>query len=350
LKKRKAVAAQKQRVLVLMHPDLIPSEPVTLKGEELEAAPWKTEWDVLRTLRDLGHETLAVGVHDDLSPIRSGVFEHKPHVVFNLLEGFANQPSFDQNVVAYLELLDVRYTGCNSRGLLLARDKAIAKQLLTYHRLPVPAFAIVPKGRKVRRPRRLAFPLIVKSLTMDSSIGISQASVVETDAKLAERVAFIHDSVGTDALVERYVEGRELYVGVLGNDRLQTLPVWELKFANMPEETRNIATERLKFSMEYQKKHGITSGPAEDLPPELTRRIQTVCKRVYRHLKLNGFARIDLRLEPTGRVFVIEANPNPQLSRDEDFSQSARKAGMGYGELIQKIVNLGLAYEPLRYA
>ncbi len=345
---RAAVPHPKLSVLVLLHPELIPPAGVTLEGDELAAAEWKTEYDVLRTLRELGHEAHAVGVHDDLGPIRAGLLEHKPQVVFNLLEGFANQPSFDQNVVAYLELLDVRYTGCNSRGLLLARDKAVAKQLLSYHRVPVPAFAIVPRNRKVRRPKRLGFPLIVKSLTLDASTGISQASVVESEARLAERVAFIHEKVGTDALVEQYVEGRELYVGVIGNERLQVLPVWELLFANMPEETRNIATERLKFSMKYQKKHGITSAAADDLPPELSKRIARIAKRVYRALKLSGCARLDLRLDAAGRVFVIEANPNPQLSRDEDFAQSAGKAGLGYGDLIQRVVNLGMRYQPLR--
>jgi len=186
----------------------------------------------------------------------------------------------------------------------------------------------------------------VKSLTMDASIGISQASVVEDEEHLVERVRFIHESVGTDALVERYIEGRELYIGVMGNQQLLTLPVWELLFNNMPEESRKIATERLKFSLTYQKKRGIVSEEAKDLPEGAGERIREIAKRVYRTLKLSGFARIDLRLSESGRVYVIEANPNPQLSRDEDFAQSARKAGLDYGELIQRIVNLGIRWQP----
>jgi D-alanine-D-alanine ligase len=338
---------KKLRVAVLVHPDLVPPDTVTETGEELEKAPWKTEHDVLRTLGELGHEAFVVGVGDELGPIRAALFEHKPHLVFNLLEGFADIPSFDNNVVAYLELLRVKYTGCNSRGLFLARDKAVCKQILSYHRLPVPAFAIFPKGRKVHRPRKLAFPLIVKGLTLDASVGISQASVVESDAKLEERVRFVHESLDSHALVERYIEGRELYVGLLGNERLQELPVWELTFAGMPDDAHHIATEQLKWSAAYQKRNRIASGAA-DLPPEIKKRVSQVCRRAYRALMLNGCARIDLRLDGEGRAWVLEANPNPQLSRDEDFAQSARSVGLGYQALIQRLLDLGLSWDPIR--
>jgi D-alanine-D-alanine ligase len=343
-RKKKKEPAKKLRVLALVHPDLVP--PATADPEELPGKPWKTEYDVVRTLEALGHEVQILGVGDELGGIRNALFDFKPHITFNLLEGFDDIVTFDHNVVAYLELLKMPYTGCNSRGLLLSRDKSLAKQLLSYHRVPGPDFAIFPRGRKVRHPKRLAFPLIVKSLTMDASIGISQASVVEDEEHLVERVRFIHESVGTDALVERYIEGRELYIGVIGNQQLLTLPVWELLFNNMPEESRKIATERLKFSLTYQKKRGIVSEEAKDLPEGAAERIREIAKRVYRTLKLSGFARIDLRLSEEGRVWVIEANPNPQLSRDEDFAQSASKAGLDYGELIQRIVNLGIRWQP----
>jgi D-alanine-D-alanine ligase len=248
--------------------------------------------------------------------------------------------------VAYLELLKVPYTGCNARGLMLARDKALTKKLLSYHRIPVADFAVFPRGRRVKRRARLTFPLIVKSLTFDSSIGISQASVVEDDAKLEERVRFIHESMGTDALVERYIEGRELYVGVLGNERLQVLPLWELHFDGLPEDRRKIATERLKWSLAYRQKHSIDSGEAREMPPEVAKRIRETCRRVYRTLMLSGYARIDLRLDAHGQAWVMEANPNPDLSHDEDFAASAQKAGLEFGPLLQRIVHLGLRWEP----
>jgi D-alanine-D-alanine ligase len=332
------------RVLALVHPDLVP--PAKADPEELPGKPWKTEYDVVRTLEALGHEVQVLGVGDELGGIRSAMLDFKPQIAFNLLEGFDDVVTFDHNVVAYLELLKVPYTGCNSRGLLLSRDKSLAKQLLSYHRVLGPDFAIFPRGRKVRHSKRLPFPLIVKSLTMDASIGISQASVVDDEEHLVERVRFIHESVGTDALVERYIEGRELYVGVIGNQQLATLPIWELLFKNMPEESRKIATERLKWSLTYQKKRGIVSEEASDLPEAEQQRIRDIAKRVYRTLKLSGYARIDLRLSESGRVYVIEANPNPQLSRDEDFAQSARKSGLDYRDLVQRILNLGLRWEP----
>jgi D-alanine-D-alanine ligase len=336
------VSGPRLRILALVHESLVPPD-VAPEGA-LPGAEWKTEYDVVHTLRKLGHEVRPLGVGSDLGVIRAAIEEMKPHVAFNLLEGFDDVPIWDQNVVAYLELLKMPYTGCNARGLMLSRDKAIAKKLLAYHRIPVADFTVFPRGRAVKRPKRLVFPLFVKSLTMDSSIGISQASVVENEDELKERVRFIHESIGTDALVERYIEGRELYVGILGNQRLQVLPVWELLFTKMPEEKRKIATERLKWSLTYQKRHGIVSAEAKDLPD--ARRIQEVCRRVYRNLMLSGYARIDLRLTGDGRVYVIEANPNPQLSHDEDFAQSAQNAGLDYGGLLQRIVNFGLRWEP----
>ncbi len=333
------------RVLVLVQKGLIPPDEAT--PDELLQAPWKMEFGIIKTLRSLGHTAIPLAVESDLGVIRKAMDEEKPQVAFNCLEGFDEVATWDANVVGYLEMLKLPYTGCNSRGMLLGRDKSLTKTLLSYHRIPVPRFLIVPRGRKVKRPKRLAFPLFVKSLTMDASIGISQASVVETDAKLSERVAFIHESIGTDALVEQYIEGRELYVGILGNQRLQALPVWELSFAKMPEESQKIATERLKWSLAYQKKHGIDSGAAE-LEPASALAMQELCKRSYRILMMSGCARIDLRLSPEGRAYVIEANPNPQLSPDEDFAQASKAAGIEYQELIQRLLSLGLRWETTR--
>jgi len=332
------------RVLALVDQNLVPPDDV--EGKDTLDKPWKTEYDVVHTLREQGHEVRVLGVGDELSPIRWAIDQFKPQIAFNLLEAFADVATFDQNVVAYLELLRLPYTGCNSRGLLLARDKGISKKILHYHRIGVADFEVFLRGRRVRRPRRLEFPLIVKSLTLDASIGISQASVVDDDEHLVERVRFIHDHLGTDALVEEYIEGRELYVGVLGNDRLQLMPVWELDFSGMPEEARKIATERLKWSLTYQKKHRIVSGPAKDLPPEILKDITAVCKRVYRNLRQSGYGRIDLRLRGDGKVFVMEANPNPQLAYGEDFAESAETAGIEYGPLLERIMAHGLRWEP----
>jgi len=329
-----------------MHDYMVP--PKDASGHDLATVNWKTEYDVTRTLEQMGHTLLQLGIKDDLGVIRKRIEEDKPHIVFNLLEHFHEVSGFDSHVVSYLELLRVPYTGCNPRGLILARDKSISKTLLASHRVPVPASAVVPVGRKVRRPKQLVFPLIVKSLTQDASIGISQASVVEDDEKLRERVEFVHSSVGTDAIIEQFIEGRELYVGILGNVRLTVFPVWELQLDAMPDDAHRIATERVKWSPKYQKKYRIRSGEVRDLPAATLDRIRHVCRRVYRILSMSGYGRIDLRLGADGRFWVIEANPNPQIAFGEDFAESAEHAGVSYPDLLQRIINTGLQWRPER--
>jgi len=253
--------------------------------------------------------------------------------------------------VSYLELLRLSYTGCNPRGLVLARDKALSKKLLAYHRIPVPEFAVFRRGRKVLVSPRLKFPLIVKSLTQESSIGISQASVVNEEEKLRRRVEFIHESVGTHAIAERYIDGRELYVGVLGNERLQVFPVWEMHFKKMVEgDNWPIATERVKWSAKYQEKHGIATDKAQALPEGLEIAIGKMAKRAYRSLEISGYARIDMRLDDAGKIYILEANPNPQIAYGEDFAESAEFAGMKYEALLDRILALGLQWNPERVA
>ncbi|MEX2185952.1 MAG: D-alanine--D-alanine ligase [Pirellulales bacterium] len=334
---------KKLRILVPMHVTLVP--PDSLEGySEKEIAEWKTEFDVVHTLREIGHEVRPLGLIDDLTELRKAISDWKPHVAFNLLEEFHSVPTYDQHVVSYLELMRQPYTGCNPRGLLLSHDKELCKKLLTYHRIATPGFVVFQRNRAVKRPVKLKFPLIVKSATEDASLGIAQASIVSNDEKLKDRVAFIFDQLKSDALVEEYIDGRELYVGMIGNDRLQTFPVWEMSFAGMPEGAPRIATRRVKWDEVYQKKYGIMTDAAEDLTPEQERRIASICKRVYRVLGMSGYARMDLRMTEDGRFSVLEANPNPNLSYGEDFSESAEKAGIDYGELLQKIISLGMSY------
>lgn len=338
---------ERLRVLVLMHDYMVP--PDRVKGHDIYTVEWKTEYNVFRTLKKkLKHDVHVLGVNDDLAVIRQANDEFKPHIAFNLLEAFHEVGTYDQNVVSYLELLRLPYTGCNPRGMFLARDKALSKKLLHYHRIPVPDFAVMRRGRKVRKPKRLEYPLFVKSLTQEASIGISQASVVEDEARLVERVQFIHESIGTDAIVERYIEGREVYCGVLGNDRLKVLPVWELTFDSMPEGQHKIATERVKWSSKYQDKVGAMTGVAEDLPEEQVKRIQHITRRTFRVLEMNGYGRIDLRIDASGQVYVLEANPNPQIAQYEDFALSADYVGIPYHDLIQRILKMGLQWEPER--
>jgi len=335
---------KKLRVLALMHEGMVPPEDVT--SVDVREAPWKMEFDVIENLGQMGHDVSNLGVGSDLGAIRRSIDLFQPHIVFNLLEDFDDVPIYDQNVVSYLELQRVPYTGCNARGLLLARDKAISKKLLTYHRIPVPEFAVFHRGRPVRRPPRLGFPLIVKSLVHESSTGISQASVVEDEEKLRERVSFVHERIGTDAIVERYIDGRELYVGVMGNERLEVFPVWEIFLSRLPESSWAIATESVKWNPRYQRKHRIETGEAKGLSPAVTERVQKLAKRIYKNLYLSGYARIDFRMDEKEKVYVLEANPNPQLARSEDFADSAEAGGLPYDRLLQRILNFGLSWRP----
>ena len=331
------------RVLALMHPDFVP--PDSTDGyTPKQINEWKTEYDVVSTLRAAGHEVRPLGVQEEIRPVREAIEEFKPHVVFNLLEQFHHEPVYDQHIPSYLELMKVAYTGCNPRGLILARGKDLSKTLVHHRRIAVPAFAVFPMRRKVKRPPRLALPLIVKSLSEDGSYGISQASIVDTDEKLAERVAFVHERLGTAAIAEQYIEGRELYVAVLGNNRLRVLPVWELKFGSMGGQgARQIATEKAKHDPGYQERVGIVDGLAEDLAPEVTARIQRTAKRIYRTLKLDGYARIDFRLSADGTPYFIEANPNPEIAKSQEFATAARHDGLEYPELLHRILTLGIS-------
>ena len=335
---------KKLRVLALMHEGMVPPEDLT--GIDVREAPWKMEYDVIGSLEQMGHEVEDLGVGSDLGAIRRSIDLFQPHIVFNLLEDFDDVPIYDQNVVSYLELQRVPYTGCNARGLLLARDKSISKKLLTYHRIPVPEFAVFHRGRPVRRPPRLGFPLIVKSLVHEASTGIAQASVVEDEERLRERVSFVHERIGTDAIVERYIDGRELYVGVMGNERLEVFPVWEIFLSRLPEGSWAIATESVKWNPRYQRKHSIKTGEAKGLSPAVTERVQKLAKRIYKNLYLSGYARIDFRMDEKEKVYVLEANPNPQLAHGEDFADSAEAGGLPYDRLIQRILNFGLSWRP----
>jgi D-alanine-D-alanine ligase len=334
---------KKRRILVLMHEELVP--PDSLRGvPRKEIDEFRTELDVIEGLEALGHDVLKLGVGSDLGPIRRAFVEHEPDIAFNLLVDFHEVAIYDQHVVGFLELLRKRYTGCNPRGLMLARDKGLSKELLGYHRIKVPRFAVFPVGKKARKPAKLPYPLVVKSLSEEASLGIAQASLVTNDEKLKERVEFMHETFDVDVIAEEYVEGRELYVGVVGNQRLHTFPIWEMRLDQLPEGVPRIATAKVKWDVNYQKKHNIVTQRAEDLSDKLQEEIARMCTRIYRVLRLTGYARMDLRLSPDGTVYALEANPNPHLQADEDLALSAKAEGVEYPELLQRIVNLGLNY------
>jgi D-alanine-D-alanine ligase len=334
---------KKLRILVLVHETLVP--PETLEGvRDQDAAEFRTEYDVTSCLREMGHDVRPIGIGDSLTELRATIQDWRPQVCFNLLEEFGGIVTYDQHVVAFLELLRQTYTGCNPRGMMLSRDKVLSKQILAWHRIATPHFAVFRRGGALRIPKALRYPLFVKSATDDASLGISQASIVEDAARLRERVEFIHAHTQSDALVEEYVAGRELYVGVIGNERIRTLTPWEFIFGELRQGRAAIATRKAKWDRKYQKRHGISSGKAEDLPPGLADRLDRLARRIYRALHMTGYARIDFRVRADGTPLVLEANANPNLERAEDFAEAARHDGIAYPALLQKLITLGRGY------
>ena len=319
--------------------------PTTLDQDfsaELKTEDWKTEANVLAGLAELNTLTEHLAIFDDLDLLTQKLQRFEADVIFNLADQFKNNRAFDQNIVSFLEMHGLPFTGCGSTGLTLCKHKGISKKILGYHRIRVPEFTVIARGRRGVRPRRLRFPILVKPLKEEASYGIAQASFVETDEQLKERVQFIHENHGNDAIAEEYIEGRELYVSILGNRRLEVLPIRELVFKEVPPDEPKIATYKAKWDEEYRERWGLQNRFAENLDPAVARNIVQTCKRIYRLLTIDGYARLDLRLTPNNELYFIEANPNPILAADEDFAQSALKAGLAYPRLIEQIIRLGL--------
>ncbi len=312
-------------------------------SESLKTDDRKTERAVLAALEQLGHTIEHLAIYDDLDLVRQKLQTFQPDVIFNLADQFRNNRAFDQNIASFLALQGLQFTGCGSTGLTLCKCKGISKKILSYHRIGVPNFTTIPRGKRIARPRHLKFPILVKPLKEEASLGISQASFVETDEQFKERVQFIHQSYDNDVIAEEYIEGRELYVSILGNHRLQVFPIRELVFKEVPPDEPKIATYKAKWDEPYRKRWGLDNRLAEGLEPAVVRDIEQTCKRIYRLLTIDGYARIDLRLTADNQIYFIEANPNPILAPDEDFALSAEKANIAYPDLINRIIRLGLA-------
>ncbi|HEX9781423.1 MAG TPA: hypothetical protein VGA56_01675 [Opitutaceae bacterium] len=311
-------------------------------SEELETEAWKTEAHVLSALRKLGCDVEYLAIHDNTDLLRQKLETFPADVIFNLVEEFRNKRALDQAVVSFLELAGVPYTGCGSTGLTLCRHKGISKKILGYHRIRVPQFAVLARGRRIARPRWLPFPILVKPLKEEASTGIAQASFVENDDEFRDRVGFVHDKLGHDVIAEEYIAGRELYVSVVGNQRLEVFPIREMLFKEVPPDEPRFATYKAKWDDAYRKRWGIENQFAGALAPEVKRSIERTCRRIYHLLAMDGYGRIDLRLTPENEIVFIEANPNPFLAEDEDFALSAAAAGVDYATLIGRIVQLGM--------
>jgi len=312
----------------------------TLSPERLKQEQRPTEAEVMESLLRLGHSVETLAVFDNVTHIVEKLQTCVPDVVFNLSESFHHNRAHEPNIPALLELMKVRYTGSSPDALLLCKDKAITKKILAYHHVRVPSFVVSHRLSPLRRLKRFKFPAFVKPRCEDSSDGISKASFARDEGEAIERAQFIHQKFECDALIEEYIEGRELYVSVLGNRRLTVFPPREVFFDNMPADVPRFATYHAKWNEAYREKWGITNGAARELPPEVNGDLPKISRNIYGWLKIRTCGRMDFRLTPEGELFVIEVNPNPSLSQDEDFAQSAAAGGMDYDSLITAILSL----------
>jgi len=322
-----------------LHPEW---EDAAFKREVEEKAE-EAEYDVARALLAGGHDVLMIGIGDDVAPLLAKLAEFQPKLVFNGCEGFRKNARHEYAVAALLDMYGYRYTGSSPTALLVARNKSLTKKVLAYHGIRVPAFAEFKEGDKLVRPSELRFPLIVKPLLEDASIGIAQASVVEDDPSLAQRVEFIHTKYHQAAIVEELVEGREVYVGLIGNADLQVLPLTEMTFGEPEIGEHRIATYKAKWDEEYRKKKKIKNVFAKGVSDELTRRIGELCSTAFHALWLHDYGRVDVRLAHDNEVYVLEVNPNPFIAAEHEMAEAAEKSGLKYNAFIQRIVDEALA-------
>src|ERR1051325_6556727 len=331
---------RKEKGLVLFESAGTPPADQDFSRELKNDEDWATEAHVIAALEKLGHEVRTIGVYEDPGLIINEVKSHPPDVVFNLTEHFNARSAYDRNVAGLLEMLDLPYTGSGPTGLTLCKNKGMAKEILAYHHIRVPDSAVFPIGAAIRRPKRLRFPLFIKPLQEEASYGIAQDSFVENDQAFEERIRFIHERMNQEALAEEFIDGRELYVSILGNERLRVFPFREVIFAEVPEGRPRFSTFKAKWDDAYRKKWGIQNIFADGLDEDMKTRITDICKKAYRVLRVRGYGRIDLRITSAGEIVLLEANPNPNLEREDEFAQSAMKAGLTYEALIQRILRL----------
>ena len=229
-------------------------------SEEMKTEEWVTEANVMAALKELGHNAEHLAIFDDVDLVRQKMESFQPDVLFNLVEQFKNNPGFDQNIVSLLEMQGVPFTGCGSTGLTLCKHKGISKKILGHHGIPTPNFVVIPRGQRIGGPRQLKFPILVKPVKEEASYGISRASFVQNDEQFRERVGFVHEKYKSDAIAEEYIDGRELYVSIMGNVKLTVLPIRELIFREVPPNEPKIATYKAKWDEKYQETLG-TGGP-----------------------------------------------------------------------------------------
>lgn len=329
---------KKLSILLLVHESLIPD--LNCKSPKRSEA-WITEYDVAQSLKRLGHEVHIIGLYDDISKLTAFLEKTKVDLVFNLLEQFGEHTDRDQHVVSLLQMLKLKFTGCGPKAMTLARDKALSKKIAAFHHINIPQFFVAPVEIKKKIPKNLRYPMIVKCLSEEASLGLSQNSVVSSEEKLKERIEFLHKKYKVDVICEEFIKGREVYIGILKKKSFTAFPVVELFFDKAKNPEEEIYSERAKWNENYQKRKGIHTGKAQ-LSKELENKAINIAKKLASILELDSYARIDLRITDDNKIYFLEANPNPNLALDDEFNLGAKLAGISYDDLILKILNLNL--------
>jgi len=334
------VKPKKLKVLVIF--DFPIDAPDDKYEKYVEASDWRPNRNVLEALQALGHEVIPFGLHNKIYSLEKKIYEIKPDIVFNLLECFEGDRRHESHIAGMLELLKVPYTGCPPDSLAICRNKFYTKRILSPLKIKLPRSVVFPRGNLKVRLKKLRFPLFVKPLGLEGSDGISQSSFAENEESCLERVKFYHENLKTDALVEEYIEGRELYSSIIGNNRLKVLPLREMVFTEFPEDKPKFATFKAKWDKNFRKKWGIKNTFAGPLEEKVQKSIYSISRRVFRALGLKGVSRLDLRVTPDNVIYVIEVNPNPSLAMDDEVASSCKRVNISYPQLVQKLLVWGL--------
>jgi D-alanine-D-alanine ligase len=297
---------------------------------------------VAAALESGGHKTSILTLRHDVTEIVDGLKKRKPNLVFNLVESFGHDILGGQmGVAGLLDLLELPYTGGGPGEIFLQEDKALSKKLLAFETIPYPDFATFSPHADFETGGNLRMPLFVKPLRMDASIGIDERSLVRNTQQLMERVLYIHRTFGDAALAEEYIEGREFYVGVIGNQELTAFPPLEMDFSGLNTGAVPIMDNEAKFDVQSARFQG-TKAILPDLEPALRARLQKVSLNAYRALRVRDYGRIDLRLTETGEIFVIEVNANCYLENNSEFATAGAAMGFDYPKLVNRIAELAL--------
>lgn len=298
---------------------------------------------VSEALTSAGHTISTLVLHEGVCALEQGLRSRKPELVFNLLESFGDDILGGQmGVCGVLDLLQLPYTGGGPGELYLQEDKALAKKLLAYEQVLYPDFASFTPNADFETGGKLRMPLFVKPARSDASIGIdAETSLVRNTQDLLRQVLSIHEKFNDSALAEEYIEGREFYVGVLGNGQPTVFPPIEMDFTGMPADMPRVLDNKAKFDETSEQFKG-TKAVVANLEPELKAKLQKVALDAYRALRVRDYGRIDLRLTESGEIYVIEVNANCYLEKNGEFAMAAAAGGMDYPALISRIAELAL--------